>query len=160
MTRSRASGSRTAASTGYSRSHGSKSTVAFGGSAYGSNNGRNGYGGNAHRTYAFQSHPGWSHNRQYDWNGHHYGWFDGAWYIIDPYSYGYGYYGPNYGYDNGGSVSIQVQTQLARDGYYRGPIDGVVGPGTRAAIAAYQRDNGLRVTGGITGGLLNSLGIG
>ncbi len=56
-------------------------------------------------------------------------------------------------------MSAQVQADLARDGYYNGPVDGLVGPGTQAAIAAYQRDNGLRVTGTITNGLLRSLGI-
>jgi peptidoglycan hydrolase-like protein with peptidoglycan-binding domain len=57
-------------------------------------------------------------------------------------------------------VSIEVQTVLQQQGYYEGPIDGVVGPGTQAAIAAYQQANGLRVTGTITRGLLVDLGVG
>jgi peptidoglycan hydrolase-like protein with peptidoglycan-binding domain len=73
---------------------------------------------------------------------------------------GYTVYGPLYSSDSdGGPVSVQVQRELARDGYYRGPIDGVVGPGTRAAIAAYQRDNGLRATGTINSHLLDSLDL-
>jgi peptidoglycan hydrolase-like protein with peptidoglycan-binding domain len=52
-----------------------------------------------------------------------------------------------------------VQQELAREGYYRGSIDGQVGPLTRAAIAAYQKDNGLPVTGKITGDLLQSMGL-
>ena len=53
----------------------------------------------------------------------------------------------------------KTQQDLAQDGYYQGPIDGIVGPDTQAAIAAYQRANGLPVTGAIDGNLLHSLGI-
>jgi hypothetical protein len=132
---------------------GARNSVAFGGSSYGNNNAR------SHGTYAFASHDGWSHDRDYNWHGHHYHWYDNAWFIIDPYPYGYG---PNYGYGYYGDsqVSVQVQAALQQQGYYQGPVDGVVGPGTRAAIAAYQQDNGLRVTGTITHGLLYNLGIG
>jgi hypothetical protein len=133
-----------AANYGY---RGARNSVAFGGSP--------GYG---HGTYAFASHDGWDHGRAYFWHGHHYRWYDNAWFVIDP---GYGYYGPAYGYYNSGTdVSVQVQTALYNQGYYQGPIDGMIGPGTSAAIAAYQQDNGLRVTGTITPALLNNLGIG
>jgi peptidoglycan hydrolase-like protein with peptidoglycan-binding domain len=57
------------------------------------------------------------------------------------------------------SVPAQVQQELARDGYYQGPIDGILGPATQAAIAAYQRDNGLRVTGTINSHLLDALDL-
>ena len=127
----------------------SRSSFAFGGTA-----------NSGHGRYAFASHQGWNHGSEYFWNGHHYRWYGNGWFIIDPFPYyGYGYYAPGY-YGNGGSVSMQVQAALTQQGYYQGPVDGVVGPGTRAAIAAYQRDNGLRVTGTITGGLLNDLGVG
>lgn len=56
-----------------------------------------------------------------------------------------------------GSRAAQVQRQLAVAGYYRGPIDGIVGPMTRAAIYAYQRDHRLPVTANITWPLLRSL---
>jgi len=128
----------------------SSTSVAFGGSK----------GFNGRGTYAFASHAGWSHDQAYFWHGHHYHWYNNAWFIIDPYPVGYGYYGPNYGYGDGAPVSVEVQQALYNQGYYRGPVDGVVGPGTQAAIAAYQRDNGLRVTGTITNGLLSDLGIG
>jgi osmotically inducible lipoprotein OsmB len=39
-----------------------------------------------------------------------------------------------------------AQRVLQADGYYRGPIDGIAGPQTRAAAAQYQRHNGLRET--------------
>jgi len=131
----------------------SRNSVAFGGHANYAQNGNNG------RQYAFASHGGWNHGQQYFWHGHHYGWYGNGWYIIAPFPYyGYNYYSPTYTY--GGNVAVQVQNALYQAGYYQGPIDGIVGPGTSAAIAAYQRDNGLRVTGTITPGLVQNLGVG
>src|SRR5437899_12833298 len=40
---------------------------------------------------------------------------------------------------------------MQRDGYYDGPIDGVLGPMTREAIAAFQADNGLESCDGLSG---------
>jgi peptidoglycan hydrolase-like protein with peptidoglycan-binding domain len=40
-----------------------------------------------------------------------------------------------------------VQRELQAAGFYRGAVDGVVGRKTRDAITAYQRSNGLDVTG-------------
>ena len=80
-----------------------------------------------------------------------------------PYDYTYGYYGYNrsgYGAYANGSVVIQVQSRLARAGYYHGAIDGVMGPRTRYAIQAYERDHGLRVDGAISGSLLRNMGLG
>jgi hypothetical protein len=77
-----------------------------------------------------------------------------------PYDYSYGYYSYNRpGYAYNGSVVSQVQSRLARAGYYRGPIDGIMGPGTRYAIRAYERDHGLRVDGVISGSLLRNMGL-
>jgi peptidoglycan hydrolase-like protein with peptidoglycan-binding domain len=80
--------------------------------------------------------------------------------------YGYGNYnsGASYGSTSYGSStaapeSVQVQSALSQQGYYQGPIDGIVGPGTQAAISAYQQNNGLRVTGTITNGLIRDLGV-
>ena len=39
-----------------------------------------------------------------------------------------------------------AQSRLKDRGYYSGPIDGVLGPNTQAALRAYQRDKGLSVT--------------
>lgn len=36
-----------------------------------------------------------------------------------------------------------IQRQLARQGYYRGGVDGVFGPATFRAVAAYATDRGL-----------------
>lgn len=77
-----------------------------------------------------------------------------------PYNYNYGSYSYNnsYGYGNG-SIVIAVQSRLARMGYYHGPVDGIMGPGTSFAIRAYERDHGLRVDGAISGPLARNMGI-
>ena len=63
------------------------------------------------------------------------------------------------GYDSYGSTDAAVQRELARRGYYNGPIDGDIGPGSSRAIARFQMDHGLPVTGSITSSLLRSLGL-
>ena len=66
---------------------------------------------------------------------------------------------PVYGsYSDG--LAVDVQRELRRRGYYRGAIDGDIGPGSRAAIREYQYDRGLSTTGRIDSSLLRSLGIG
>ena len=120
---------------------------------------------------------GWHGGGGGGWHGGGGGWHHGGgWYgggvIITP-----GYYYPPYPYYYGnpyysgyeapaayqgsgvgaGSVAIPVQEELTRRGYYHGPIDGVVGPGTRAAISAYQQNHGLEVNGVIDESLLRSL---
>ncbi|MEY4483731.1 MAG: hypothetical protein RL693_1183 [Verrucomicrobiota bacterium] len=67
------------------------------------------------------------------------------------------YYG-NDGYRSN-STDAAVQRALARRGYYNGSIDGAIGPQSRRAIARYQQDHGLRVTGDISSSLIDSLGI-
>ena len=78
---------------------------------------------------------------------------------------------PRFGYDPVGyqydpqplypvnSTVVSVQNVLAQDGYYDGPIDGIAGGGTRGAIADYQSDHGLPVSGLIDAELLSSLGL-
>ena len=53
---------------------------------------------------------------------------------------GYGN-GSRYG-DSSHSRVAELQRRLARAGYYRGSIDGVLGPQTRQAIRAYERAHG------------------
>ena len=100
------------------------------------------------------THSDWNRNDQHYWNHHNYRWYDGGWLIIDG---GYTPYYPEAGYSNRGSTVSNVQMRLADQGYYRGPIDGDAGPGTRNAIAQYQGDNGMRVTGRINDSLLLAL---
>lgn len=95
-------------------------------------------------------------------NGWYY-WNAGYWFPAWGYapSVTYVYDGPIYAY-NGWTpdqVTVNVQEELARAGYYDGPIDGVLGPMTREAIAAYQADNGLAVTSAIDEPTLATLGI-
>jgi hypothetical protein len=119
----------------------------------------NNYGGlwfptNTHNSW----NNNWNHNNQYYYNNHNYGWYNGGWLIIDAGFYPYyanSGYSSGYGY-RGSSVS-SVQIRLTDQGYYHGPIDGDLGPMTRNAIADYQGDYGLRVTGRINDPLLQSL---
>jgi len=66
---------------------------------------------------------------------------------------------PNYYSGYGYETRVAVQEELARAGYYDGTLDGVVGPGTRSAIYAYQQDYGLYATGRVDDQLLQSLGL-
>ncbi len=54
---------------------------------------------------------------------------------------------------------VQVQENLRRLGYYKSTVDGLIGPGTRTAIRAYQVDRGLPVTGRMDRELLLDLGL-
>src|SRR6266853_5962512 len=121
----------------------------------------------AFRNYHRQWHDrGWwrSHyNRIVFVNNGWYYWNAGYWFPAWGYapSVTYVYDGPIYGY-NGLSpdqVTVNVQEQLARAGYYDGPIDGTLGPITREAIAAFQADNGLAITSAIDEPTLATLGL-
>ena len=76
-----------------------------------------------------------------------------------PYYYPYGYGAYQGGYGVNGSLVVQVQRRLASAGYYSGPIDGVVGRGTRRAIRAFERSRGLPVDGVIHHRLLTTMGL-
>jgi len=43
--------------------------------------------------------------------------------------------------------SVNIQKALKKAGYYNGALDGKIGPATRDAIRAFQRDNGLTADG-------------
>jgi len=124
------------------------------------------------RYAAFRNYNRQWHNRSW-WRSHYtriifvnsgwWYWNAGYWFP----AWGYAPYvsfvfdGPIYGY-NGLSpdqVTVNVQEQLAAAGYYDGPIDGVLGPMTREAIAAYQADNGLAVTSAIDEPTLATMGL-
>ena len=57
------------------------------------------------------------------------------------------------------STVAAAQEQLARQGYYRGEIDGIFGPETRRAIVRYQSDHGLRATGRLSTDTLHALAL-
>ena len=71
--------------------------------------------------------------------------------------YGQGVYDSSEQYAD--STVAAAQEQLARQGYYRGEIDGLLGPETRRAIARYQGDHGMPVTGSLTNDTLDALGL-
>jgi hypothetical protein len=91
------------------------------------------------------------------WNA---GWWYPAW-GYNPYYNNYAYNGPifGYGYASPFDVTAQVQRALAVRGYYYGPIDGILGPGTRSAIQRYQIDHGLYATAAIDEQTLYRLGL-
>lgn len=54
---------------------------------------------------------------------------------------------------------IRAQLALRQLGYYRGPIDGDIGPYTSRAILRFQRDRGLPMTGWLDVRTLRALGV-
>jgi hypothetical protein len=96
---------------------------------------------------------GWGWGYPYGYGSYGYG-YPSGYGSGDPYGYGYGYgYGGNAygesgyrgGYSNATPTHSRVaelQRRLARAGYYHGSVDGVLGPQTRRAIRAYERDHG------------------
>ncbi len=61
----------------------------------------------------------------------------------------------------GSQQHVRVMQQKLKDsGYDPGPIDGVMGPQTAAALKEYQKTEGLRVTGQADAQTLGKLGIG
>ena len=82
-------------------------------------------------------------------------------YGYDPLQTHYDYDGPIYTYSNllPDEVIANVQTALQDAGYYYGPITGSLSVDTRAAIANFQRDYGLEVTGAIDEATVEALGL-
>jgi hypothetical protein len=75
------------------------------------------------------------------------GYYGGGYYGARGYSSpGYGSYAYGSGYGHQSSVA-RLQQQLARAGYYRGSIDGIMGSRTRYALRAYQHDHGAGTYG-------------
>ncbi len=56
-------------------------------------------------------------------------------------------------------VIADTQALLQQMGYYRGEVDGLLGPLTREALTAYQNDQGLTATAVIDQPTLDSLGL-
>ncbi|HYU11469.1 MAG TPA: peptidoglycan-binding domain-containing protein, partial [Stellaceae bacterium] len=51
----------------------------------------------------------------------------------------------------------QAQQQLAAQGLYRGPVDGLAGPEMQRALARFQQQNGLRRTATLDPDTMNRL---
>ena len=82
-------------------------------------------------------------------------------YGYDPLQSYYDYDGPIYTYSNllPDEVIANVQTALQDAGYYYGPVTGSLSVDTRAAIANFQRDYGLQITGAIDEPTVEALGL-
>jgi hypothetical protein len=125
---------------------------------------------NAFRSYQPQWHDrGW-------WGSHHHSLslIGGGWYYWDS-----GYWYPAWGYDDSAAyypydgpiyvghharpfdqVVADVQSVLQEQGYYHGEVDGLVGPLTQEALAAYQSAQGLPPTAAVDEPTLESLDLG
>lgn len=90
-----------------------------------------------------------------------------------------GYWYPAWGYDSAAAyypydgpiyvgksakpfdqIVADVQSVLQEKGLYKGEVDGLVGPQTQQALAAYQTSTGLEPTGTLDQPTLESLGMG
>ena len=114
------------------------------------------YGGGSYPYYSYYSswpYSNWGYGTSW---GYPYSYWGG--YPYSGYNNYYSYYTPTYGYN--GSLVAAVQRRLGQLGYYHGVVDGVVGPRTRDAIAAFESRNGLVVDGRISRPLLDTLRLG
>ena len=97
--------------------------------------------------------------------GGYYYWNSGYWYPAWGYSPSaeyYAYDGPIYVGQRAeppDQVIADVQAELQQMGYYKGEVDGLLGPMTREALTAYQADQGLTTTAAIDEPTLDSLGM-
>ena len=121
------------------------------------------------RSYQPQWHDqGWYHSHYNNValiGGGYYFFNNGYWFPAWGYSPSAQYYpydGPIYAGQHAeppDKVIAQTQDLLKQMGYYRGEVDGLLGPLTREALTAYQNDNGLAATAAIDEPTLDSLGL-
>jgi Putative peptidoglycan binding domain len=128
-----------------------------------------------HQYEVFRSyHPEWHDSGWYHSHysnvvliaGGYYFFNNGYWFPAwgyDPSAQYYAYDGPIYVGQHAeppDKVIADTQALLQQMGYYKGEVDGLLGPLTREALTAYQTDNGLTVTAAIDEPTLDSLGLG
>jgi hypothetical protein len=97
-------------------------------------------------------------------SGGYYYWDAGYWFPAWGYDPTYDYYdydGPIYTYGNllPDQVILNVQRALQELGYYPGGLTGSLGLSSRQALANYQQDAGLAITGAIDAPTVESLGL-
>jgi hypothetical protein len=111
---------------------------------------------------------GWYHsryNRVELIGGGYYFFNNGYWFPAWGYSPSaqyYAYDGPIYAGRHAeppDKVIADVQAVLQQMGYYKGEVDGLLGPLTREALTAYQGEQGLAQTAAIDEPTLDSLGM-
>jgi len=127
-----------------------------GGNTYYGGTGYNYGGGSAYPYYSYYS--GWPYSNWGYGTSWGYPYSYGSGYPYSGYNNYYSYYTPTYGYS--ASLVAAVQRRLGQLGYYHGVVDGVIGPRTRDAIAAFESRNGLVVDGRISRPLLDTLRLG
>ena len=123
--------------------------------------------------------------RSYHPERHDQGWYRSHYNRVELIGGGYyywnnnGYWYPAWGYDSSAEyyaydapiyvgqhaeppdrVIADVQTALQDMGYYKGEVDGLLGPMTREALTGYQADQGIAPTAVIDEPTLDSLGMG
>lgn len=122
------------------------------------------------RTYR----PQWHDRVWWNTNHKHVVLIGGGWYYWNA-----GYWYPAWGYDQTAAyypydgpiyvgksakpfdqIVADVQTVLQEQGLYKGEVDGLVGPLTQEALAAYQTAQSLEPTGTLDQPTLDSLGMG
>jgi hypothetical protein len=121
------------------------------------------------RSYHPERHDqGWYHshyNRVELIGGGYYFWNAGYWYPAwgyNPSAEYYAYDGPIYvGHhaEPPDKVIADVQAVLQQMGYYKGEVDGLLGPLTREGLTAYLADKGLTSSAVIVEPTINSLGL-
>jgi hypothetical protein len=130
---------------------------------------------NDHRSYADAFRCHWHEWHDRDWWHNHcntivfvntgFYFLDGSyWYPAwgyDPLQTYYDYDGPIYTYGNllPDEVIANVQTALQDAGYYSGPITGSLNSETRVALANFQHDYGLPITGAVDEPTVETLGL-
>ena len=133
-----------------------------------------GFAGHSFAGHSFAEHQG-AHFAEHGDHFRHDGdfFYGGPFGYGDSYSYDYPYYSYNdYNdgdyYDGQSSQSevtpsqetiVAVQKELAKLGYYHGPIDGLIGPQTEGAISWFQSVDQLSATGQIDDPTLKALRI-
>ena len=133
-----------------------------------------GFAGHSFAGHSFAEHQGAHFARHGDHFRHDGDFFYGGPFGYgDSYSYDYPYYSYN-DYNDGGDYDgqysqsevtpsqetiVAVQKELAKLGYYHGPIDGLIGPQTKGAISWFQSVDQLSATGQIDDPTLKALRI-
>ncbi len=124
-------------------------------------------GGNFHGSFGGGRYGG------YGFHHRHYGYFYPYPFVSDYDNDGYlDDYSDQYDYDGANDdlqatptpsmsseLTFSVQKELTGLGYYHGPLDGVIGPETEAAVRWFQSVDKLPVTGEINDVTLRALGI-
>jgi hypothetical protein len=99
----------------------------------------------------------WDYYPYYAFDYYPYDYYPGYYSDVQPYYNNEGVYDTNVPAPD--QTVTAVQTRLTQLGYYNGSADGIFGATTRDAVARYQSDKNIQVTGSLSAGTLQSLDI-